>query len=163
MCEADAASRPVEVLLRKGAASASGMDLAVVESPDVVWLTGLGYGAVEALAALQANAGDREAALASLYAALTGEYAACKPPRCTDHRFCLQVFCSASNRRRCCRGLVGVLATLYNLMHAHEHFPTTKLSSRLCHPHRVLSDCCCVVTHRPLFRCGGCRGGFSER
>ena len=73
---ADAASRPVEVLLRKGAASASGADLTAAESPDVVWLTGLGYGAAEALAALQANAGDREAGLASLYAALTGEAAA---------------------------------------------------------------------------------------
>jgi len=72
-CVADAASRPVEVLLRKGAASGSGADLAAAESPDVVWLTGLGYSAAEALTALQANAGDREAALASLYTALTSE------------------------------------------------------------------------------------------
>ena len=82
---ADAASRPVEVLLRKGAASGSGADLTAAESPDVMWLAGLGYGAAEALPALQANAGDREAALAALYAALTGATPdACKSCQYTD-------------------------------------------------------------------------------
>ncbi len=94
LCVVDAASRPVEVLLRKGAASGSGADLTAAASPDVVWLTGLGYGASEALAALQANAGDREAALASLHAALTGEAPyACTSCRSTNLRFCLTFSC----------------------------------------------------------------------
>ena len=69
---ADAASRPVEVLLRKGAANASSTDLSAANDPDGVWLTELGYPASEALVALQASAGDRDAALAILYEELTG-------------------------------------------------------------------------------------------
>ena len=70
---ADAASRPVEVLLRRVAANASNTDLSATDDPDVVWLTEQGYSTAEALTALQANAGDRDAALACLYAELTGE------------------------------------------------------------------------------------------
>ena len=70
---AGATSRPVEVLLRKGASSAalsSAADSAA--DPDVAWLAELGYSADQALPALQASAGDRDAALALLYEELTG-------------------------------------------------------------------------------------------